>query len=82
VNAESAPQRRGAPELIFTTQEKNRTEATRTVCHQQILARAGALVVATSAVASGVFPPTQATLEAVAALASSLAFDIWVEVSA
>ena len=78
---ESAPQG-GAPESIFASQRKNQSEATRSVCHQQVLARAGALVTATTAVASGVFPPTQATFEAVTSLASSLYWDVWVAVSA
>jgi hypothetical protein len=49
-----------------------------TMCQRQILARAGALCVATSAMATGTFEPSQSMIEATAVLASSLAFDIWI----
>jgi hypothetical protein len=48
------------------------------MCQRQILARAGALCVATSAMATGTFEPSQSMIEATAVLASSLAFDIWI----
>ena len=40
-------------------------------------ARANALAVDTTAIAAEVLPRTQQALDAVAALASSLAFDLW-----
>ncbi len=47
--------------------------------HSLARARASALCVVTSATAAGVLEPTEAVLSATAELASSLAWDLWVD---
>ena len=75
--AENAPAAAGgAPETIAA--KRSRTQATNTARHKLALARAGALVVATSAMATGALEPSAAMLEATSALASSLHWDLWI----
>ena len=77
--AENAHPKMGAPETIIAG--KRQSESNASPRHQQALARAGALAVVAAATASGVFEPTPKMLDSTAALASSLHWDIWVEVS-
>ena len=75
MKCESAP--KGAPEIL-ASQRNDHTQTTTTARHNLALARAGALAIVTSATANGTFEPTPQMLNAVAGLATSLAFDLWV----
>jgi hypothetical protein len=76
---ESAPQKWGASEMIFTATEKNQSQ-TNTASVRVTLAQARAhhLAVVTVATANGTLEPTPQLLNATAALATSLAFDLFV----
>jgi len=81
VSAENAPPKWRAPETSIAA--KRQTQTNSNPWHQLALARASALAIVTSATATGVFPPTEAVLNATSGLAASLYWDLhWADVAA
>ncbi len=74
MNAETPPEEGGISKVV--TAKRDLTQTTRSVSHSQVLARSGALAIATSATAAGAFKSSKSMLEATATLATSLYVDL------
>jgi hypothetical protein len=80
---DGAPTEVGATVRTIACQRQTcRNQTNSSPLHQQVLARSAALNIATAAMSTGTFPPTQQLLDSVAALASSLHWDAWLLVEA